>query len=151
MGKELNKKILNEMLQAFDEIQMPRSPFVLEQLIVKTKFTDEQKYAQCVLEMSIAYDNLRLAQIDMSLKQLEIDELDDKVEKQRLEKLKKQIELEQTQRAVLGAEREFAYLFNLRRKFEKHYTREELNNAQPLEYKMRLEAQAIQDMQSKHL
>jgi len=148
---EVTTELHKELMQAFDEIQMPRTPFVLEELVVNTKFTDEQRYAQCVLEMSIAYDNLRLTQIDMSLKQLEIDELDDKVEKQRLEKLKKQIELEQTQRAVLGAEREFSYLFNLRRKFEKHYTREELNNAQPLEYKIRLETQALQDMQSKHL
>lgn len=98
---EVTTELHKEMTDAFNEIQMPRTPFVLEELIVNTKFTDEQKYAQCVLEMSIAYDNLRLAQIDMSLKQLQIDELDDKVEKQRLKKLKKQIELEQTQRAVL--------------------------------------------------
>lgn len=146
---EVTTKIHKEMIQAFNEIQMPRTPFVLEELIVNTKFTDEQKYAQCVLEMSIAYDNLRLAQIDMSLKQLQIDELDDSKEKQRLKKLKKQIELEQTQRAVLGAEREFTYLYNLWRRFKKQYTREELNDAQPLEYKMRLETQALQDMQSK--
>jgi len=148
---EVTTKLHKELMEAFDEIQMPRTPFVLENLIVNTKFTDEQKYAQCVLEMSIAYDNLRLAQIDMSIKQIEIDELDDKVEKQRLEKLKKQIELEQTQRAVLGAEREFTYLFNLWTKFKKRYTREELNDAQPIEYKMRLETQALQDMQSKNL
>lgn len=148
---EVTTELHKELMQAFDEIQMPRTPFVIESLVVNTKFTDEQKYAQCVLEMSIAYDNLRFARIDMSLKQLEIDELDDKVEKQRLEKLKKQIELEQTQRAVLGAEREFTYLFNLWTKFKKRYTREELNEAQPLEYKMRLETQALQDIQSKAL
>lgn len=148
---EVTTELHKEMTDAFNEIQMPRTPFVLEELIVNTKFTDEQKYAQCVLEMSIAYDNLRLAQIDMSLKQLQIDELDDTIEKQRLKKLKKQIELEQTQRAVLGAEREFTYLFNLWRKFKKQYTREELNEAQPLEYKMRLETQALLDMQSRQL
>ena len=98
---EVTTELHKELMEAFNEIQMPRTPFVLENLVVNTKFTDEQKYAQCVLEMSIAYDNLRHARIDMSLKQLEIDELDDNIEKQRLEKLKKQIELEQTQRAVL--------------------------------------------------
>lgn len=148
---EVTTQIHEEMIKAFDEIQMPRTPYQLEELVVNTKFTDEQKYAQCVLEMSIAYDNLRLANIDMSLKQLEIDELDEKIEKQRLEKLKKRIELEQTQRAVLGAEREFTYLYNLWRKFKKQYTREELNDAQPLEYKMRLETQALLDMQSRQL
>ena len=148
---EVTTELHKELMQAFNEIQMPRTPFVLEELVVNTKFTDEQRYAQCVLEMSIAYDNLRLAQIDMSLKQLQIDELDDNIEKQRLKKLKKQIELEQTQRAVLWAEREFTYLFNLWRKFKKQYTREELNDAQPLEYKMRLETQALLDMQSRTL
>jgi hypothetical protein len=63
------------MLQAFDEIQMPRTPYTLKELIVDTKFTDQQKYAQCVLELSIAYDNLRLARIDAEIKELEIAEL----------------------------------------------------------------------------
>jgi len=148
---EVTTELHKELIEAFNEIQMARTPFVLEQLIVNTKFTDEQKYAQCVLEMQIAYDNLRLAKVDMSLKQLEIDELDDKLEKERLEKLKKRIELEQTQRAVLGAEREFTYLFNLWIQFKTRSTREELNEAQPLEYKMRLETQALQDIQSKAL
>jgi hypothetical protein len=147
---EVTTELHKELTDAFNEIQMARPPYVLDKLVVNTKFTDEQKYAQCVLELSIAYDNLRMAQIDMSLKQLQIDELDDTVEKQRLKKLKKQIELEQTQRAVLGAEREFSYLFGLWRTFKK-YTREEINEAQPLEYKMRLETQALQDIQSKSL
>lgn len=139
------------MMDAFDAIQMPRTPYVLEDLIVNTKFTDEQKYAQCVLELSIAYDNLRLARIDAEMKDIEIAELtwDDK--KTQLEKEKKQIELEQLNRARLGALREFTYLFELRQKFPKQYNREDLNKAQPLEYEMRLKTQAIHDMQSKRL
>jgi hypothetical protein len=68
-------KILKEMLDAFNEIQMPRTPYVLEDLIVNTKHTDQQKYAQCVLELSIAYDNLRVARIDAEIKEIEIEEL----------------------------------------------------------------------------
>jgi len=140
------KKLLNEMYEAFDHIQQPRTPYILANMVVGSKRTDEQAYAQCVLEMSIAYDNLRLAKIDMSLKQLEIDELKWKDMKTKLERTKKEIELEQSQRAVLWAEREFSYLFNLRKKRGKRYTRDELNNAQPLEYKLRLETQAKQDL-----
>jgi hypothetical protein len=40
-------------------------------------------------------------------------------------------------------------LFELRKKFEKNYTREELNEAQPLEYEMRLKTQALHDVMSK--
>lgn len=144
-------KILQDMLQAFDEIQQPRTPFVLEDLIINTKFTDEQRYAQCVLELSIAYDNLRLARIEAEMKELEIEELKWEDKKTMLEKEKKQIELEQLNRARLGAFREFSYLFELRQRFWKQYTREELNNAQPLEYEMKLKTQAIHDMQSRTL
>lgn len=43
-------------------------------------------------------------------------------------------------------EREFTYLFNLWNKRPKKYTRDELDKAQPLEYKRRLETQAKQDL-----
>lgn len=144
--KTIPKKLINEMYEAFDHIQQPRTPYVLANMVVGSKFTDEQAYAQCVLEMSIAYDNLRLAKINMSLKQLEIDEIKWKDIKSKLEKTKKEIELEQTQRAVLWAEREFTYLFNLWQKRGKRYTRDDLNMAQAEEYKLRLETQSKQDL-----
>ena len=149
--KEPTGNILEKMLQAFDEIQQPRTPYVLEDLVVNTKFTDQQRYAQCVLELSIAYDNLRLARIDAEMKELEIEELTDTDKKTQLEKEKKQIELEQLNRARLGAWREFSYLFGLWQKFDKNFTREELNEAQPLEYEMRLKTQALHDIVSKKL
>jgi len=149
--QEPTGNILQQMLDAFNEIQQPRTPYVLEDLVVNTKFTDEQRYAQCVLELSIAYDNLRLARIDAEMKEIEIEELTWSDRKDQLEKEKKQIELEQLNRARLGAWREFSYLFELWQKFDKQYTREELNAAQPLEYEMRLKTQALHDMQSKRL
>ena len=97
----MNNKTLEQMYADFDAIQMPRTPYMLKDLVVDTKFTNEQKRAQCVLEMQIAYDNLRLAKIDMSLKQIEIDKIKGKDKKSELEKAKKEIELEQTLRAVL--------------------------------------------------
>lgn len=97
----LSKKVLDQLYKDFDAIQMPRSPYMLKDLVVDTKFTPEQKWAQCVLEMQNAYDNLRLANIDMSLKQIEIDKIKGKDKKSELEKAKLNIELEQTQRAVL--------------------------------------------------
>ena len=48
----IDKKETDEMLQAFEEIQMPRTPFALEKLVVGARFTQEQQYAQCVLELS---------------------------------------------------------------------------------------------------
>lgn len=140
------KDDLEKMLEAFDEIQMPRTPYVLENMVVNSKFTEQQKYAQCVLEMSIAYDNLRTAKYNAELKQIEIDEINTKGRKGQLEKEIKKIELEQLNRARLGAMREFEYLFKLWKSFGRTYTREELNQAQEKEYTMRLETQARQDM-----
>jgi hypothetical protein len=99
--ENLTKKALEQMMSDFDAIQMPRTPFVLKDLVVNTKYTAEQKRAQMVLEMSIAYDNLRLAKINMSLKLIEIKEIKGKSEKSKLERAKLEIELEQTSRAVL--------------------------------------------------
>ena len=145
---EVSTQTIEEMKQAFLEIQMPRTPFVLNDLVVNARFTDEQKYAQCVLELSIAYDNLRLAQCDHELKQIEIKEIKGKTRKAELEREKKRIELEQLERAMIGAMREFEYLYYLREKWGKRYSREELNAAQPMEYKMRLETQALHDIQA---
>lgn len=141
------KEKFEEMLEAFDAIQMPRTPYVLEELVVNTKFTEEQKYAQCVLEMQVAYDNLRTAQIHQDIKNLEIAELKKKNDKKsKLEIELKQIELEQNGRAILGAKREFGYLFSLWEKFPKRYTRKQLDLAQKEEYRMRLETQALHDL-----
>ena len=144
--KKVSNKLIREMNIAFREIQQPRTPYTLKDLIVDTKFTDEQKYAQCVLEMNIAYNNLRTANCDYELKQIEIKELKGKDRKTQLEKIKKEIELEQLELAMLGAEREFTFLFNLWQKRPKRYTRDELNNAQPEEYRMMLLTQAKHDM-----
>lgn len=141
-----NKKNLTELLQAFIEIQMPRSAYVLENLVVNTRFTDEQRYAQCVLELSIAYDNLRLAELGLEKLQIEIDEINTKGRKGEIEKEVKKIEMEQTKRACIGAMREFEALYNIWLKFPKKYTREELEKGQELEYKIRLETQAQQDI-----
>jgi AAA15 family ATPase/GTPase len=72
---ETNQEIIDEMLQAFDEIQMPRTPYALEKMVVENHYTDEQNYAHCVLEMSIAYDNLRSTKHKVRQKEIEIEQL----------------------------------------------------------------------------
>jgi hypothetical protein len=136
------------MSGAFNEIQQPRTNYELEKLIVWAKFTEPQAYAQCVLEMQITYDNLRLAKLSMSMKQLDIDEIKWHSKRDELEKAKLEIELEQTQRAVLWAEREFQYLYHLWKKFPTKYTRQDLNNNSPLEFEVKLKTQALQDIQA---
>ncbi|MDP3989044.1 MAG: glycosyltransferase [bacterium] len=144
--KKETKLKREEMLKAFDEIQMARPPYVLEKMVVGSKFTEEQRYAQCVLELSITYDNLRIAECNLEIKEIEMDEVDTSTRKGELERKIKQVESEQLRRAVLGALREFECLYEMWEKFPTRYTREDLNNAQPLEYKQRLQIQAQHDM-----
>lgn len=188
----MEDKYKTERQQAYNEIQQPRTPHVLGAMVVNSKFTDEQRYAQCVLEMSIAEDNLRTAtankekcelRIDSKIRRidrhksllkeaqkrkpqvmitLDLEDEDGKIyEKKmdlpdaeahiRIEELDlniKQVELEQLQRAMLGASREFAFLNNMWMNWGKRYTREDLNNAQEEEYKQRLITQAQHDIEA---
>jgi hypothetical protein len=142
----MDKDILDKMLSAFDEIQMPRTPYALENLVVNCKFTTEQQYAQCVLELSIAYDNLRTAKLNTRIKEIQIKNHLVFTETQRCKRDILIVELEQLRRTILGAVREFEVLFNLWKSYPIKYTREQLNDAQKEEFRIRLETQAQFDM-----
>jgi len=149
--ENLDNKIIEELNEAFDEIQMPRTPYMLKNFVVGGQYTESQMYAQCVLEMSIAYDNLRTAKIHAELKQMEIDDCKKSLfykfnKKKKLEIDIKKIELEQLNRARLGALREFEFLFSLWKSSEKKYTREELNQSQEEYWVKRLSSQANRDL-----
>ena len=150
----IEQKVFGEILNAFNEIQIPRSPYVLEKMVVGCHDTEEKQYSQCVLEMSIAWDNLRSAKYGAELTQIEIDELgkarwfesNNQKRKRCLEMRTKQVDLERLNRARLGAMREFEALFALWLKFPKKFTRKELNAAESVYWERRLTRQANQDM-----
>ena len=52
-GKKVDKEGL---LKAFNEIQVPRPKYVLENMVVGSQDTSEAQYAHCVLEAQNAYD-----------------------------------------------------------------------------------------------
>lgn len=138
---------LPDMLTAINEIQMARTPFELERFVVGCHHTPEQRYAHCVLNLSIAYDNLRIAKLKLE----EMDLAIAKLKKKRSPEAKiawqiKAIEREQLVRASLGAAREFEHLYHMWKTFPKRYTRSELNAAQPEEFTRRLRTQAEHDI-----
>ena len=137
-----------ELLAAFAEIQQPRSRFVLDNLVIGQKLTPEAQYAQCVLEAQIKWDNIRLGRLEMERIDLEIAAIATPGRLGEIEREKKQIEREQTERAMLGAERELACLCEIFEQFPEKFTHEQLQAAQPAEHQQRLCIQAIQDMQA---
>jgi hypothetical protein len=144
---QYNIELHNDLIAAFDEIQMPRSEYELRKFVIESQDTPAKAYAHCVLELFNKYDNLRLANIDVQIKEHEIADLEAKGDKiSMLEAQKKRIELEQTNRARLGALREFEALYRIWNEFEHKYTRAEIDADQPEYWSRRISRQANNDM-----
>lgn len=145
-------KVLNaikEMESAFGEIQQPRSPYVLEKFVVNQHDTDETRYAQCVLELQVKYDNIRRAKLNKRKLQIKIEELEKKgSEIDIIDADLVRIDIEEQDRAMLGALREFEALYKIWQSFPQKYTRQQLDHNQPEYWQLRLQRQAYQDMQS---
>jgi hypothetical protein len=147
-ANEITDKV-KEIEQAFLEIQQPRTDYVIEKFVIGQHDTLEQQYAQCVLEMQIKYDNIRRAilnkkKIEIKIKKLEEKNSDISIINVQLAK----IDLEEQDRAMLGAVREFDALYKVFKSFPKQYTREDLNKNQEEYWTKRLARQANQDLQA---
>jgi hypothetical protein len=147
VDKVLSK--IKEMESAFLEIQQPRTPFVLEKFVVGQHDTLETQYQQCVLELQVKYDNIRRARLNKKKILIKISEYAtrntelDKVEADLLT-----IDLEEQERAMLGAIREFETLYSIWQSFPKKYTREDIDKNQADYWQKRLSRQAQQDIQA---
>lgn len=143
-------KLANTLREDFAAIQGARPPWVLEKLVVDAHQVPEQQWAQCVLEMQIAHQNIRRAMLNRQLLVNEIaklrdtDDPDDEIRAQL-----KEIDLESQDFAMLGAAREFEALYDIYQKFPQRYSRAELDAAQPELYRLRLKEQAENDLLSR--
>jgi len=142
-------KLIKDMESAFDEIQQPRTEYVLQNFVVGQHDTIETQYSQCVLEMMVKYDNIRRAKLNKRKLQIKINEYESKnTELDQIEADLLKIDLEEQDRAMLGALREFEALYKIWQAFPKKYTREELDSNQPIYWAKRLQRQAYQDIQA---
>jgi len=140
---------IGEMEDAFNAIQQPRTAYVLEKFVVGQHDTESQRYAQCVLEMQIKYDNIRRAKLNKRKLEIKIAELEAKnTELDQIEADIIKIDIEEQDRAMLGALREFEALYKIWQSFPKKYSRAELDANQHEYWKLRLQRQAYQDMQA---
>ena len=126
---------------AIAEVQQPRSRFQLVHFVIGQHDTPEMRFYQLCLELQDMGLKLRLAQLGVRKAEVEIrrlvetgDELD------AIEAEEKQVGLEQTLIVMAGAEREIAILTDL---FDEstHYTRAEIEHAQPEYWHARLTRQ----------
>jgi len=127
---------------AIAEVQQPRSRYQLERFVIGQHDTPEMRFYQLCLELQDMGHKLRMAQLGVRKAEVEIrrlvetgDELD------AIEAEEKQVGLDHTRVVMLGAERELAILTDL---FDEstHYTRAEIEHAQPEYWQARLTRQA---------
>ena len=131
------------IVEAIAEVQQPRSRFQLERFVLGQHATAEMQYYQTCLELQDMIYKYKLAQINVQKAELKISKLratgDDMDE---LKAQERELALDQTRIAMLGAERELAHLVQIWESFEHKFTRAEIETAQPDYWKARLTANA---------
>jgi hypothetical protein len=130
---------MDELEQAIAEVQQPRSKFQLERFVLGQHATKEMQYYQTCLELSDMLQKYKLAQI--AVKKLELKIMKLRATNDALDELKaqeKEIGLASTKLAMIGAERELIILKSIWESFDKKYTREEIESAQPDYWMQRL-------------
>ena len=131
--------MFDQIEKAIAEIQQPRSRFQLERFVLGQHATSEMQYYQTVLELQDSIYKYKLAVIAVKKAELKITKL--RATGEQLDELKAQeveLGLEQTQIAMVGAEREMKHLIEIFDSFTHKYTREEIEAAQPDYWQARL-------------
>jgi hypothetical protein len=133
---------------AIAEVQQPRSRYQLIHFVLGQHDTPEMQFYQLCLELQDMGYKLRMAQLNVRKTEVEIarlletgDELD------AIEAEEKQVGLEQTQIVMKGAQREIAILEDIFNTCQ-HYTRDEIEHAQPEYWQARLTRQTNLQMMS---
>ncbi len=131
--------MFEEIEKAIAEVQQPRSRFQLERFVLGQHATEEMRYYQVCLELQDAIYKYKHAVIAVKKIQLKIEKLratgDDLDE---LKAQEKELGLDQTRLAMLGAKREMEHLVEIFESFTHKYTRAEIEAAQPDYWQARL-------------
>ena len=127
--------------EAIEAVQQPRSRYQMEHFVLGQHDTIEMQFYQLCVELQNLRHKIREAKI--SNKKLEVEirrllETGDEIDA--LDAEMKQAGLEETKIVMLGAEREVAILMDI---FESipHFTRDEIEHAEPEYWKARLTRQ----------
>jgi predicted transcriptional regulator len=131
--------MFDKIEKAIAEVQQPRSRFQLERFVLGQHATDEMKYYQTVIELQDAIYKYKLAVLNVKKAEIKItklratgDELDE------IKAQERELGLEQTRLAMVGAKREMEELVKIFDSFEHKYTRDEIEAAQPDYWQARL-------------
>jgi len=130
-----------ELDDAIREVQQPRSRYQLIHFVIGQHDTPEMRFYQLMLEIQDTAYKLRMAELSVRKAEVEITRLlatGDEIDA--IEAEEKRVGLEQTRIVMGGALREMAVLEDI---FDssQHYTRDEIEHAQPEYWEKRLTRQ----------
>lgn len=128
--------------QSISDLSKSRSDFQLEKFVIGQHDTSIRQFKQIVLELSSLLYDYKIAQIKLQQLLLEAQELEKSTSKKdNLEAQIKYLELERSQTALLGAEREITTLLDIYDKSPK-YSLEDLERDEANYWSLRLSRQA---------
>jgi len=130
-----------DLEQALVEIAEPHSRYQLEHFVIGQHDTPEMRFRQCVLELQTRFGIYKRAEIDRRRAEREIERLQQSDEPDAdLDIELKQAGLEELRRSMIGCHREIETLLSLYAQIP-HFTRDEIDQAQPEYWKKRLTRQ----------
>jgi hypothetical protein len=136
------------LLDALDVVQMPRSPHHIDKFVVGQHFTDEMKYHQVLLEIDAKLNAVRLGELDIEEKGIEIDDAAEPGRKGEIKRERLRIHQDMIRRGVIGAQRELEHLIAMWETFPVKYTREQLDSGIAHENETKLRYQAMLEFEA---
>jgi hypothetical protein len=130
-----------DIREAIAEIQQPRSRYQIVHFVLGQHDTPEMRFYQLCQELMDTGTKLRMAGLAIQKAEIEISRLQETGDElDAVEAEEKQVGLEQTVIVMKGAERELAVMQDIFNECQ-HYTRDEIEHAQPEYWEKRLTRQ----------
>ena len=131
-----------ELSDAIEAVQQPRSRYQLERFVIGQHDTVEMQFYQCVIELNDMLHKYKLAEVNKVRMEREIARLEKSDDEDAdLDLREKQIEYQHFLGVMSGGEREIICLLDMYEQIQ-HFSRDEIDHAQPEYWEKRLGRQA---------
>lgn len=137
----------SELMAAIDAVQQPRSKFQIQHFVLGSHDTVEMAYHQLCMELKTMIASVHLREMEMKKNRIQIERLratGDEIDA--IDADMAEYALADSDAVYQGTLRELQILIDLWKEFPHKFTREEIEDAQPMYWRLRLTRQA--DMQA---
>lgn len=125
-----------------------RSNYQLRHFVIGQHDTPEMQFRQILIEAKHLYHRITEIELELQMEQLKIDRLEASGDPMKLLKAqKRRLNKNAVEESLITAREELDYLLEMSREY-KHYTKEEIEAAQPRYWELRLTRQAELDQKA---